>query len=86
METLAFILQLQGHESFFEFQVEELNHLTYDSHDDWIIFTIVGHDSSCYSTIFSYVRDQTIPKNLTCNKKCQVIRKALHYTLVFDDV
>ena len=86
METLAFILQLQEHESFFQFQVEELRHLTYDFRDDRVSLTIFGHDFSYYSTIFSYLQDQKIPKSLTCNRKCQLILNALHYTLVFDDL
>ena len=64
MATLASILWLQEHESHFEFLVEELCHPTYDSSDNHMICTIVGHDSSRYATIFSYLCDQIIPKNI----------------------
>ena len=57
MATLASILQLQEHESSFEFLVEELHYPTYDSFDNQVICTIVGHDSSCYVAIFSYLCD-----------------------------
>ena len=57
MATLAYILQLEEHESFFEFLVEELHHSTYDSLDDHVIYTMVNHDTSRYATIFSYLQD-----------------------------
>ena len=55
MATLASILQLEEHESCFEFLVEELRHLAYDSPNGCVIHTLVSHDSSCYTTIFSYL-------------------------------
>ena len=57
MATLASILQLQEHESRFEFLVEELRQPAYDSSDNQVIYTIVGHDSSRYAVIFSYLHD-----------------------------
>jgi len=86
MATLASILQLQEHESRFEFLVEELCHPSYDSSDNQVIYTIVGHDSSRYTAIFSYLYDQVIPKTLTHNQKCQLICNASHYTLVSGDL
>ena len=73
MATLASILQLQEHESRFEFLVEELHHLAYDSSNNQVICTIVGHDSSHYVATFSYLHDQVIPKTLTCNQKFQLL-------------
>ena len=72
---------------------------TYNSPDDWVIHDVVGHDSSDnlvihmvvghessqYATIFSYLRDQIIPDNLTRNKKFQLIRNASPFTLAFGD-
>ena len=55
MAILASILQLEEHESCFQFLAEELHHPTYDSLDDCVIYAVVGHDSSCYATIFSYL-------------------------------
>ena len=66
--------------------MEELRHPAYDSSDNQVIYTIVGHDSSCYAAIFSYLRDQVIPKTLTRNQKCQFLRNASHYILVFSDL
>ena len=86
MATLASILQLQEHESRFEFLVEELRHPAYDSSDNQVICTVVGHDSSRYAPIFSYLRDQVIPETLTRNQKRQLLRNASHYTLVSGDL
>ena len=55
MATLVSILQLEEHIPCFEFLVEELPHLSYDSPNDYVIYTMVGHDSSSYATIFSYL-------------------------------
>ena len=82
MATLASILQLQEHESRFEFLVEELCHPAYDSSDNQVIYIVVGHDSSRYMAILSYLCDQVIPKTLTRNQKCQLLHNAPHYTLV----
>ncbi len=46
MANLEYILQLQDHESWFEFLVEELHHPTYDSPDSQVICTIIGHELS----------------------------------------
>ena len=86
MATLASILQLQEYESYFEFLVEELCYPAYDSPNNQVINIVVGHDSSWYTTIFSYLRDQVMPDNLSCNEKCQLICNASHFTLVFGDL
>lgn len=78
MATLASILQLEEHESCFEFLVEELHHPTYDSLNDHSIYTMVGHESSRYSSIFSYLCDHILPKNIMSNEKCQLIQNSSH--------
>ena len=42
MDTHASLLQLEQHESIFEFLVEELHHPIYDSKESHVIFTLVG--------------------------------------------
>ena len=86
MATLVSILQLQEHESRFEFLVEELCHPAYNSSDNQVICTVVGHDSSRYVAIFSYLCDQVIPKILTHNQKFQLLCNTSHYTLVSGDL
>ena len=66
--------------------MEELRHPTYDFFDNQVICTVVGHDSSYYAAIFSYLCDQVIPDTLTCNQKFQLLRNASHYTLVSGDL
>ena len=86
MATLASIPWLEEHESCFEFLVEELHYPIYDSPNNQVIHIVVGHDSSRYATIYSYLQDQIIPDNLTRNKKCQLIYNASHFTLVSGDL
>ena len=66
--------------------MEELRHPAYDSLDNQVICTVVGHDSSRYVAIFSNLRDQVIPKTLMCNQKYQLLCNASHYTLVSSDL
>ena len=42
--------------------------------------------TSYYADIFSYLRDQILPENLTRNQKCQFLRNASHYILVSSDL
>ena len=65
--------------------MEELRHPTYDSLDNQVIYIVVGHDSSCYVAIFSYLHDQVILETLTHNQKCQLLCNASHYTLFSGD-
>ena len=62
MATLASLLQLEKHESKFEFLVEELHHPIYDSQESHVICTLVGRESSCYGALYSYLCDGIIPK------------------------
>ena len=60
MATLVALLQLEQHESRFEFLVEELHHPIYDSQESHVICTLVGHKSSCYGALYSYIHDGII--------------------------
>ena len=64
MATLASLLQLEQHESRFEFLVEELHHPIYDFQESHIICTLVGHESSRYGAIYSYLCDGIILETL----------------------
>ena len=66
--------------------MQELHHTTYDSPNSQLICTIVGHDSSYYAAIFSYLHDQVILETLMCKQKCQLLHNASHYTLVSSDL
>ena len=62
MATLASLLQLEQHESRYEFLVEELHHPICDSQESHVICTLVGHESSHYGAIYSYLHDGIIPE------------------------
>ena len=66
--------------------MQELHYPTYDSLNNCFIHTMVSHNSSHYALIFSYLQDQIIPKNLTHNEKCQLIRNASHFTPISGDL
>lgn len=60
MATLASLLQLEQHESRFKFLVEELRYPIYDSKESQVVCTLVGHESSRYGPIYSYIHDDII--------------------------
>lgn len=60
MATLASLLELEQHESRFEFLVEELHYTIYDSQESQVICPLVGHESSRYGAIYSYLHDDII--------------------------
>lgn len=76
MVTLASIPELQESIFCFEFLVEELHYPAYDSLESQMACSIIGHDSSHYIHIYSYLRDQIVPKNLTCNEKRNLTQNA----------
>ena len=58
----------------------------YDIPESRMIYSIVGHDSSHFHHIYSYVCDQTISDGLTQNKKCHLIHNASLYVIIADDL
>ena len=86
MATLASLLQLEQHESRFEFLVEELHHPIYDSQEIHVICTLVGHESSRYGAIYLYICDGIIPKTFNWSKHRNLIRNASHHSLISGDL
>lgn len=66
--------------------MEELQYLAYDSPESQIIYSIIGHDSSRYNHIYSCLRDQIIPSNLTRNEKRNLIQNASRYVTIANDL
>ena len=85
MATLSSFLQLQWHESKFEFLVEELHHPIYDSQEIHVVCTLVGHESSCYGFIYSYLHDGTIPKTFNWYECRNLIQNASCHSLISRD-
>ena len=86
MATLASLLQLEQHESRFEFLVEELHHPIYDSQESRVICTLVGHESSHYGAIYSYIRDGIIPETFNRSERRNLIQNASHHSLISGDL
>lgn len=63
-----------------------LSYPTYNSPESQMICSIIGHDSSRYSHIFSYLHDQIILDNLSQNEKCHLICKASWYVTISSDL
>lgn len=86
MATLASIPELEESNFHFEFLVEELHYPAYDSPESQIVYSIIGHDSSRYNHIYSYLCDQIIPENLTHNEKRNLTQNASRYVIVVNDL
>ena len=65
-----------------KFLLETLLYPSYDTPKSMMIYSTVGHDSSCYHHIYSYLRDQIIPDGLTQNEKCHLICNASWYVII----
>ena len=65
MATLASLLQLPENDFRHEFLVDTLHYPAYNSPDSRMICSVIGHDSSRYHHLYSYLRDQIIPNTFS---------------------
>ena len=65
MATLASLLQMLENDLRHEFLVDVSHYPAYDTPKTRMIYSIIGHDSSYYHHIYSYLHDQIIPDGLT---------------------
>ena len=86
MATLASLLQLPENDFRHEFLVDTLHYPAYNSPDSRMICSVIGHDSSRYHHLYSYLRDQIIPDTFSRNERRHLIRNASRYVLVADDL
>lgn len=84
MATLASLLQTQENQQRYEFLVEDLFYPTHNCPDSQTICHLVRHDSSRYSQTYTYLKDNTLPPDLSKNQKRNFIRQSSHFTLVAD--
>lgn len=84
MTTLASLLQTQENQEHYEFLVEELFYPAHNCPNSQTICHLVGHDSSRYGQTYTYLKDNTLPPDLSKNQKRNFIRQSSHYTLVMD--
>lgn len=61
MATLASFLQKPNQNEKYKFLVEELAQPTFDLPETQIVSLLHGHDSPCYDTIYTYLKDQVLP-------------------------
>lgn len=80
--TIAYLLQIQENQDRYKYLMKELSHHSYDCLDSQIICHLVGPDSSHYGQICTYLKDGTVPLDLSKNQKQNFIRQSAHYTIV----
>ena len=86
MKTLASLLKMPKNDFQHEFLVETLHYLAYDSPESQMIYLVIGHDSSCYHHLYSYLHDQVILDTYSQNKKFHLIHSASRYVLIAEDL
>ena len=86
MAILASLLHMPEDDLQHEFLMDMLHYPAYDTPKTRMIYSIVGHDSSRYHHIYSYLCDQIILDGLTWNEKRHLIRNASRYVIIADDL
>ena len=65
MATLASLLQMPENDFRLKFLVETLHYPAYNSPDSRMIYSVIGHNSSYYRHLYSYLHDQIILDNFS---------------------
>ena len=86
MATLASLLQMPKNDFKHEFLVDTLHYPAYNSPDSRMICSVIGHDSSRYHHLYSYLCDQIILDTFSQNERCHLICNASRYVLVADNL
>lgn len=84
MATIASLLQISEKWRCYEFMVEQVSNPTYDDPESQVIFHIIDPETSIYGKIYAYLKDNTLPLDLSQNKKWNFIRQATWHTLIAD--
>lgn len=69
MATIASLLQILEKRSHYEFLVEQLFSPAYDDTESQVICHIVDTNTSVYGEIYTYLKDNTLPPDLSRNQK-----------------
>lgn len=69
MAMIASLFDTKDTKARFEFLVESLTCPAYDDPDMSIICHLIGHDSPIYGKIYSYLKDNILPLDLSQNQK-----------------
>lgn len=62
--------------------VEQLFKPTHDNPESQVIYHLVEVEASIYGKIYTYLRDNTIPPDLSQNQKHNFILQAARHTLI----
>lgn len=84
MATIASLLQIPDQPNHYEFLVEQLFSPTYNNFESQVICHIVDFDSPLYERIYTYLKDNILPLDLSRNQKHNFIHQATYYTLTAD--
>lgn len=80
MVTIASLLQRLEQQTHYEFLVEQLFSPTYDNLNTQVIFHLVAYESPTYGKSYTYLKDNTLPPDLSRNQKWNLIRQVAQYT------
>lgn len=67
MATNASLLQIPDRQNYYEFLVEQLFSLAYDNSKSQVIYTLDSSDSPLYGKIYTYLKDNTLLRDLSHN-------------------
>ena len=84
MATIASLLDIEDTKARVEFLVEPMSYPSYDDPNTWIIGYINDQDSPLYADLYTYLKTNTIPSNLSHNQKCNFLCQSSHYTLIVE--
>lgn len=68
MPTITSLLQIPDKNNHYEFLVEQLFSPAYDNSTSQIICALTSSDSPIYGKIYDYLKDNTLPPDLSHNK------------------
>ena len=84
METIGSLVEMPSNAAYCEFLVEPLLEPAYNIPQSEMICLIVGPNSQWYGDIYTYLRDNTLPSNLSNKSHKTFIRQASRYVILAD--
>jgi len=84
MATIASFLEIPENESRYEFLVESIQQPAYDLPKTHSICLLVRSDSPWYGNIYTYLKDNTFPADLSSNQHRTFICQTSRYTIIAD--
>jgi len=82
MAMIESLMDIPENQSCYEFLVELVSHPSYDTPKSHIICHIVGSDSPLFKKVIAYLKENTLPPDLSSNQKRTFIRQASRYAII----